>query len=64
MELTHKLIDAWQWELAVQIKKCRDGGTDQGQKKADVLEGVYTALTCLDRAMAGKVSANPLDEHK
>lgn len=60
MELTPELIEAWKWELAVQAHKCRDGGTEMMQKKADFLEGAYTVLTCLERAMSGKPSPSPL----
>ena len=59
-ELTPEMIAAWQWELAVQIQKCRHGGTETGMKKADFLEGAYTALTCLSRAMSGSPSPGHL----
>ena len=62
MELTPELIEAWKWELSVQAHKCRDGGTTpMMEKKADFLEGLYTALTCLERAMSGDPSPNPLN---
>lgn len=60
MELTTELIDAWKWELAVQTHKSRAGGTEMGTKKADFLEGAYTVLTCLERAMSGERSPSPL----
>lgn len=60
MELTPELIDTWKWELAIQAHKCRDGGTGMMLKKADFLEGAYTVLTCLQRAMSGERSPSPL----
>lgn len=60
MELTPKLIEAWKWELSVQVHKCRDGASDMSSKKADFLEGAYTMLTCLERAMSGRPSPSPL----
>jgi hypothetical protein len=55
-------IEAWQWELAVQVQKCRQTGTDDGRKKADFLEGFYSALTCLARAKSG--SPSPLSKNE
>ena len=60
MEVTPKLIDAWKWELAVQAHKCRQIETDFGTKRADFLEGFYSALTCLEIAMSGERSKGPL----
>jgi hypothetical protein len=62
MEITPEMIDAWKWELSVQVRKCRDGSTPMMEKKADFLEGFYTALTCLERAISGKRSPNPLSQ--
>jgi hypothetical protein len=67
MELTPELIDAWKWELAVQVQRCNKAAVDANNgltysdlvKKADILEGAYTILTCLERAMSGKKSPSP-----
>ena len=61
MILTPELIEAWKWELTAQAYKCRyDCATEEMMKKAAILDGVYTALTCLERAMSGTPSPNPL----
>jgi len=43
----------------VQTQKSRASGTELGLKKADFLEGAYTVLTCLERAMSGEPSPSP-----
>ena len=60
IELTPELIEAWKWELAVQVQKSRQGETEMGMKKADFLEGAYTVLTCLERAISGTPSPSPI----
>jgi hypothetical protein len=60
VELTPELIDAWKWEIAVQAHRSRETGTELGLKKVDFLEGAYTVLTCLERAMSGERSPSPL----
>lgn len=63
MNITPELIDAWKWELAVQAYKCRSGNaSEDAKKKADFLEGAYTVLTCLERAMSGERSPSPLGD--
>lgn len=64
MELTPELIEAWKWELAVQTQKSRASGSEMGLKKADFLEGAYTVLTCLERAMSGDRSPSPYGSSK
>lgn len=56
MELTLELIEDWKWELAIQAQKCHNGETEMMRKKADFLEGAFTVLTCLERAMSSKPS--------
>lgn len=61
MELTPELIDAWKWEISVQVHKLqRADASEMARKKADFLEGAYTVLTCLERAMSGNPSPSPL----
>jgi hypothetical protein len=54
------LVAAWKLELAKQVQTSREGATPDrderglGNKKADFLEGFYSALTCLERAVAAK----------
>ena len=61
IQLTPELIAAWKWEIAAQAYKCRyDCATEEMMKKAGFLDDVYTALTCLERAMDGTPSPNPL----
>ena len=54
------LVAAWKLELAKQVQASREGAKPDsdarglGNKKADFLEGFYTALTCLERARHGK----------
>lgn len=53
-----KLVAAWKLELAKQVERSREGATPErdalglGNTKADFLEGWYSALTCLERAIA------------
>lgn len=51
------LIDAWKLELAKQVQRSRESVTRDaeerglGNAKANYLEGFYSALTCLERAI-------------
>lgn len=62
-EHVRPLIRDWQHELALQVQKSREGAaargsivhddaTGLGHVKANFLEGFYSALTCLDRAIS------------
>ena len=53
-----ELVAAWKLALAQQVERSREGATPErdarglGNTKADFLEGFYSALTCLERAIA------------
>ncbi len=60
IEITRELVEAWQWELAVQVQKCRAIETASGTAKANFLEGAYSVLSALLRAHSGEPSPSPL----
>lgn len=62
MELDADIVEAWKWELSCMIHRMRSSESDLARKKVEFLEGFYSALTCLELAMSGERSANPLSE--
>lgn len=50
IELTRELLDAWYGQLDQRAHDMRQIGSPEGDRAAEILEGIRTSIACLMRA--------------